>query len=274
MHINISRACESESSLDRKACCFYQPEHLLSFFLTSAEAPKLNEGERESEKAKKEEKELRERIQTEISAYFDTAVVASHILNTVDAVLVALSTNAMEIIQPLHVLVMELMEQLEATIQNDNKGDNGTKDPNESAENRDEPLSTWPLYCVLQFLIEQGGFLTSAFPQIHHAYDLLSQTNPSIRHHRRFLERTIREFRVQEEDPRLGEGFDGTYPQKGFFMDIQRRLNEFTTSTLEKMEMAGGDKGDWKSRVKRGRLGVQAVPARLPWTMQRTKFTH
>ncbi|CCW65618.1 unnamed protein product [Phytomonas sp. EM1] len=252
MHINISRAREDESQLDGKACCFYQPEHILSFVFSSAEV--------------KEGGEMRDKVRAELPTYLDTAVVASHILNAVDAVLVALSANAMETTRQLHSVVMDLMEQLEATID-----DNNAKE--EHVGEQDEPLSTWPLYTALQFLIEQGGLLTSAFPRIHQAYEFLNQKNTCIRQHRRFMERTIKEFRINGEKSDL-DSLEETYPQRGFLIEVQRRLNDYTTSTSERMSMdVVGDKGALPSRTQGGRLGIQAVPARLPWTMQRTNLT-
>lgn len=218
---------------------------------------------------------LRDEVQTatavSVVAYLEASAVSAHVMSAVDALLVALNTGDMETIRQTHARVMELVERLEASIADED----GLV---ESSQTAAEPLSTWPLFSVLHFLVEEGGLLMSAFPRTSKAYTRLSEKNKAVGQHRRLIRRTVKE----QLDSRAEAGasavspspetqYELDYPAKGFLRDVQRHLAAYNRSMEERTtEGVTGDKGPLRSRVSGGRLGMQAVPARLPWTLQNT----
>lgn len=215
-------------------------------------------------------------VQAAVSAafveYLEASAVSAHVMSAIDALLVALNTGDMETIRQTHARVMELVERLEGSIADEDSLVGST-------QNASEPLSTWPLFSVLQFLVEEGGLLMSAFPRTSKAYTRLCSTSKAIGQHRRLMQRTVEE--------QLDAGFASTsssttasssetrleldYPARGFMRDAQRHLAAYNRSMEERTtEGVTGDKGPLRSRVSGGRLGIQAVPARLPWTLQGT----
>jgi hypothetical protein len=201
--------------------------------------------------------------------YFEASTVSAHIVSAIDALLVSLNTGDMETMRQMNARVMELVERLELSIADEDHLPRSTP-------NADDSLSTWPLFSVLQFLVEEGGLLMSAFPRTSKAYARLSHSNKSVAQHRRLIQRTTEAHLDTHHaastlsptsgvEPRL----ELDYPAKGFLRDAQRHLAAYNRSVEERTtEGVTGDKGPLSSRVSGGRLGIQAVPARLPWTLQ------
>lgn len=247
--LHISREATDVGSTDGLRVV-HHPEHLLHFFCgacSSADAA------------------TRARMEAELPRYLETSVVMSHVLSTVDALLVALQTEEMETTRRTHVALMDLVERLDRTLQDTADIHSSGADASAGAE---EPLSTWPLYASLQFLIAEGGLLTSAFPRVQRAYERLRTTSVLAQQHQRLVQRTVDLMAEQSSSP--SEAWSHC-PQRGFLVEVQRRLNQYTCSTADRqMEGVVGEKGPLRSRVSGGRFGVQSVPAKLPWTMQNT----
>ncbi|KPI87389.1 hypothetical protein ABL78_3523 [Leptomonas seymouri] len=215
---------------------------------------------------------LREEVHLATSSslveYLEASTVSAYVMSAMDALLVSLNTGDMETIRQTHARLLDLVERLESSI-----ADEG--DLSGSTHAVTDPLSTWPLFSVLQFLIEEGGLLTSAFPHTNKAYTRLSSTNKAIAQHRRLLQRTVEEqldanhVSASSTASTVSTRFELDYPAKGFLRDVQRHLADYNRSTEERTtEGVTGSKGPLHSRVSGGRLGMQAVPARLPWTLQ------
>ncbi|KAG5496979.1 hypothetical protein GH5_01497 [Leishmania sp. Ghana 2012 LV757] len=198
--------------------------------------------------------------------FLEASTVSNHVTAAIDALLVSLNTGDLETVRQTHARVMELMERLEATITDESLG--------EAREaSGKEPLSTWPLFCTLQFLIEEGGMLTSAFPRTHKAYSRLCHSSKAVAQHRRFVQRTAEQLldvgSSSEAHVSPGARVETNYPAKGFLRDVQRHLALYNRSMEEcTTDGVSGEKGPLSSRASGGRLGIQAVQARLPWTLQ------
>lgn len=206
-----------------------------------------------------------ESLRKDMPAYLEASVVSTHLLAKTDALLVALHSGEMETIRQTHAALMDSVAQLDDTLRDD-KNSSSTGLSSESG-NAEEPLSTWPLYTSLQFLIEQGGLLTSAYPRVLAAYTRLSKER-AVGHHNRLLQRT-----VDGSAPEIKEQASLEYSAKGFLVEVQRDLAEYTTSREERMANGvTGDKGPLRSRVSGGRMGLQTVPARMPWTIEQIPF--
>ncbi|CAJ1031503.1 hypothetical protein, conserved [Leishmania lindenbergi] len=198
--------------------------------------------------------------------YLEASTVSSHVTSAIDALLVSLNTGDMETMRQTHAGVMELMERLEASITDESLSEAHQVD-------QTEPLSTWPLFCTLQFLIEEGGMLTSAFPRISKAYARLCSSSKPVAQHRRLVQRTVEQLlgvgSNSDTDVKQGARVEVNYPMKGFLRDVQRHLASYNRSMEERtIDGVSGEKGPLSSRASGGRLGIQAVQARLPWTLQ------
>ncbi|KAL7705888.1 hypothetical protein N2W54_003340 [Lotmaria passim] len=233
----------------------YRPEDLLHVLRcppTAWSGPSLGE-------------EVRLVASNSLIEYMEASTVSAHIMSAVDALLVSLNTGDMETIRQTHARVFELVERLESSIADDEA-------LSESTQSSTDSLSTWPLFSVLQFLVEEGGLLLSAFPRTSKAYARLSSTNKSVAQHRRFVQRTLEEqLDSHHASTSSSEAACVTtsHPTKGFLRDVQRHLAAYNRSMEERTtEGVTGDKGPLRSRVSGGRFGIQAVPARLPWTLQ------
>ncbi|GET91155.1 hypothetical protein, conserved [Leishmania tarentolae] len=197
--------------------------------------------------------------------YLEASTVSTHVISAIDALLVSLNTGDMETMRQTHARLMELVERLDASIADESL--------NEHQTNVKEPLSTWPLFCTLQFLIEEGGMLMSAFPRTNKAYTRLCQSSKAVAQHRRLVQRTVEQLldagSSSDTDVSQGAGVEMTYPAKGFLRDVQRHLASYNRSMEERTtDGVSGEKGPLNSRASGGRLGIQAVKARLPWTLQ------
>ncbi|KAK7196941.1 hypothetical protein NESM_000636800 [Novymonas esmeraldas] len=205
-------------------------------------------------------------IPASLLEYLETSTVCSHMASAVDSLLVSLNSGSMEAIRQTHARVMELVERLETSVADDRR------EAGHPVDER-EPLSTWPLFCTLQFLIEEGGLLTSAFPRTSGAYARICRTSTAVAHHRRLVQRTVEEQLggAAGASSSAGEGaqVEHGYPAKGFLRDVQRHLASYNQSTEERItDGVSGERGPLNSRTSGGRLGVQAVQARMPWTLQ------
>lgn len=222
-------------------------------------------------------------LRRDMPAYLETSLVSGHLLSKTDALLVALNTGEMEAVRQLHAALMDAVAQLDETLRDDGteSGSGQTGATEKAAAAVEEPLSTWPLYTALRFLVEEGGLLTSAYPRVLAAYTRLS-LDPAVAHHGRLVQRTI-EAATKATATSSGTTAAATsittsavevsveYPARGFLAEVQRRLGDYTTSAEERL-VGGvtGDGGPLRSRVSGGRMGLQTVPARVPWTAQRT----
>ncbi|KPA78875.1 putative mitochondrial hypothetical protein [Leptomonas pyrrhocoris] len=252
-HSTPSEASAGTSQAQQMA--LYRPEdvlHTLRCPPGTWEGPVLNE-------------EVRLAASNSLMEYLEASTVSAYITSALDSLLVSLNTGDMETIRQTHARVMDLVERLESTIADE---DHLPGSPQTSAD----PLSTWPLFSVLQFLIEEGGLLMSAFPRTSKAYARLSSTNKAVAQHRRLLQRTVEEqidASHASAAPTADTRIALDYPAKGFLCDVQSHLAAYNRSTAERTtEGVTGDKGPLHNRVSGGRLGIQAVPARLPWTLQ------
>lgn len=214
------------------------------------------------------------RVPAALLDYLEASTVSSHVMSAADALLVALNAGDVETIRQTHARVLELVERLETSL---------TDGEGHAAGDATEPLSTWPLFCTLQFLIEEGGLLTSAFPRTSKAYARLCQSNKAVAQHRRLVQRTVEQ---QHQEAQVGAGnlertgaevsqlptrVATAYPAKGFLREVQRQLATYNRSVEESTtDGVTGEKGPLQSRAAGGRLGLQAVRARLPWTLQST----
>lgn len=60
------------------------------------------------------------------------------------------------------------------------------------------------------------------------------------------------------------------YPQRHFLFDVQRRIANYTTGVYEQsVQNVTTDGGAVNVRMQSGRLGMQSVPAHLPWPFQK-----
>ncbi|KAG5497618.1 hypothetical protein JKF63_03883 [Porcisia hertigi] len=198
--------------------------------------------------------------------YLEASTVSNHVTSAIDALLVTLNTGDMETVRQTHARVMELVERLEASITDESLSET-------HQVNQKEPLSTWPLFCTLQFLIEEGGLLTSAFPRTNKAYTRLCRTSKAVAQHRRLVQRTVEQLLDEsssaDTDVSQRARVEMSYPAKGFLRDVQRHLASYNLTMEERTtDGVSGEKGPLNSRASGGRLGIQAVKARLPWTLQ------
>ncbi|KAG5471378.1 hypothetical protein LSCM1_01462 [Leishmania martiniquensis] len=203
---------------------------------------------------------------TPLLEYLEASTVSNHVTSAIDALLVSLNAGDLETMRQTHARVMELMERLEAAIT-----DESLSEAHQADEK--EPLSTWPLFCTLQFLIEEGGMLTSAFPRTHKAYTRLCHSSKAVSQHRRLVQRTVDQLLdvggSSDTHPSQGARVELNFPAKGFLRDVQRHLALYNRSMEERTtDGVSGEKGPLNSRASGGRLGIQAVQARLPWTLQ------
>lgn len=211
---------------------------------------------------------VRETASGSLAEYLEASAVSAHIVSAVDALLVALNAGDNETIRQTHACVVDVVERLESSL-NDSEGLSG------STNRTHDSLSTWPLFSVLQFLIEEGGLLMSAFPRTLKAYERLTSANKAIALHRRLVQRTVNE-QMEASVPVTSlsasaaeQRFNVNHPAQGFLRDVQRHLAAYSRSVEEQTtEGVTGDKGPLRSRISGGRMGVQGVPARLPWTLQ------
>lgn len=251
-----------------------RPEHILHFFSRASH--------------RRLPAEIESRVEDELPSYLEAAVVCEHIHSTVDALLIAMSTEDMESTRQLHAALMDAVEGLETSLsseaaptelssyfQQQQQGPASSATTGEPRKDcaKEEELSTWPLLATLQFLIEEGGLLQSAFPRLSAEYAKLVTQSPPVRQHTRLVQRTVDSF-AQAESAKTSAWVDRAvvlaHPRRGFLVDVQHRLRAYTTSVEEQVtEGVVGDKGPLTSRVSGARMGIQAVPARLPWTMQR-----
>ncbi|CAC9519426.1 hypothetical protein - conserved [Leishmania donovani] len=198
--------------------------------------------------------------------YLEASTVSSHVISAIDALLVSLNTGDMETMRQTHACLVELIERLEASITDESLSEAYQTD-------QKEPLSAWPLFCTLQFLIEEGGMLTSAFPRTNKAYTRLCHSSKAVAQHRRLVQRTVEQLldvgSSTDTDVSQGARVEMNYPAKGFLRDVQRHLASYNRSMEERTtDGVSGEKGPLNSRASGGRLGIQAVQARLPWTLQ------
>lgn len=214
--------------------------------------------------------EMQELAAGSVVEYLEASAVSAHIMSAVDALLVALNTGDMETIRRTHARVMDLVERLESSIADDESLSGST-------QGSSDPLSSWPLFSVLRFLVEDGQLLMSAFPRTTKAYARLSSSSKAIALHQRLVRRTMDEQVDAGFTSSSGSGstaeshFETSYPAKGFLRDVQRHLAAYNRGVEEQTtEGVTGEKGPLRSRVSGGRMGVQAVPARLPWTLKGT----
>ncbi|EKF38175.1 hypothetical protein MOQ_001620 [Trypanosoma cruzi marinkellei] len=194
----------------------------------------------------------------QLQTYLDTAFVTDHVLRAVDDVLLALSTDEMEMTRQMHSNLMDLVARLEAFLESDN----------DDVLQETEKWSTWPLFTTLKFLVEEAGLLLGPFPRVAKAYRQLQGSNPVVAH-TRLVNRTV-------NLALSGEGSfvqPPAWPYRGFLREVQRKLADYTTDPAERMmEGVLGEKGPLKARVSGARFGLQPVSARMPWTMQREKM--
>lgn len=212
------------------------------------------------------------KVQRDLADYLETAVVTEHIHHALDHLVLARHAGEMEAVRQSHRTLMERLERLEGALRdNTAEGAEGTVTTTHSSngsEAPEEPLSTWPLYATLHFLVEEAGLLSGAFPRLHAAVTTLKQQKPqqrlALKHHHALVGETLRAHGgvTLAEVP---------YPHQHVLRAVQRELAAYTSSVHERVTKgAVGDKGALASRTSGGRLGLQSVEARLPWTMQGT----
>lgn len=227
----------------------HQPEHIPYLFQMGG-APVANLSNLSA---------VQTQLRAELPGYLDACVVTTHVHRATDALLLALQSGEPELVRRTNAALLDILARLDDAMNVDDltKGDDGGH----------LPASTWPLFTTLQFLIEEGGLLTSALPRLHTAYHTLQQDNTAVRLHHRLVERTLRE--LGGDDGRTSVAVSVAYPRRGFLPEVQRLLGAYTSSLQEEMERGVvGERGPPAGR--HGRMGTQAVPARLPWTMQST----
>ncbi|RNF10769.1 hypothetical protein TraAM80_01330 [Trypanosoma rangeli] len=193
--------------------------------------------------------------QRQLQAYLDAALVADHVLHAVDDVLQARNTAEMEVTRQTHSRLMDLLTRLETSLEGDD----------DELPRETENWSTWPLFTILKFLVEEAGLLLGPFPRVAKAYRQL-QDSKAVVAHTRLVNRTL-------QLTRNDEGFfvpPSPWAYRGFLRDVQRQLADYTADPAERMvDGVSGEKGPLKARVSGARFGMQLVSARMPWTMQR-----
>lgn len=267
-----SRTAESAtppSEAANAAVTLYRPEDVL-WFLQSQWTMRLTTDDTEAPVLSVA---LQRKVQKEWMMYLEAAAVSSHVISAADALLVAMQSAEMETVRQTHSRLMHLVERLDQSLV-DTRGEACGTDARGELEVVEEPLSTWPLFTTLQFLIEQGGLLTSPFPRVREAYDRLQSRNKAVHFHGCLVQKTVEQQLTQTNEANSSSSGVETYgmakyPQEGFLRDVQRHLADYNRSIAETVNSGVvGDKGPLNSRVNGGRLGMQAVPARLPWTLQ------
>ncbi|RNC52447.1 hypothetical protein TcCL_ESM10325 [Trypanosoma cruzi] len=194
----------------------------------------------------------------QLQTYLDAAFVTDNVLRAVDDVLLALTTDEMEVTRQTHSNLMDLVARLETFLESDN----------DDVMQETEKWSTWPLFTTLKFLVEEAGLLLGPFPRVAKAYRQLQDSKPVVAH-TRLVNRTV-------NLALSGEGLfvqPPAWPYRGFLREAQRKLAEYTADPAERMmEGVLGEKGPLKARVSGARFGLQPVSARMPWNMQREKM--
>lgn len=185
--------------------------------------------------------------------YIGASAVGVQIMNGVEALLVALEGSDVELIRKYHARLLSLIEKLEETLEDSDNPDERSK----------PSLSTAPLYSTLQFLIQEGGLLLSAFPNIASGYTRLISSTQEIKQHLLFVDRSLDNYYS-----RYGRGVDFVgHPLRGFLADVHQTLSTYNASFEESITKGVvGDGGALKSRVSGGRLGLQSIPSTMPWT--------
>ncbi|EPY26576.1 hypothetical protein AGDE_11198 [Angomonas deanei] len=208
----------------------YAPEHILHFFANRTATPQ------------------QAILATQLADYLDACEVSRRIQAAVDTLLFTLQTATQEVepVRVAHAALLTLLERVEIAL--------AKEDPQEEGKEED-PLRLWPLFSILQFIVEEGGLLTSAYPHLSRELARLSQ-RPTVRQHRRLVERT------------LAEGPTVAYPYRNFLQEVQRGLREYNHTIQER---TGGTAVNHNSGE--ARMGLQAVAARLPWTRKGAKLT-
>lgn len=222
----------------------HQPDHIPYFFCQMGALPVPNLPD------------VQAQLRTELPSYLDACVITAHVHRATDALLLALQGGEPELVRRTNAALLDALAQLDDAMDvEDLKVGNGG--------GKHLPASTWPLFTTLQFLIEEGGLLTSALPRLHLAYHTLREDNKAVRLHHRLVERTLQELGSSDSSSVVV----AAHPRRGFLQEAQRLLGAYTSSVQEEMERGVvGEKGAPAGRY--GRMGTQAVPARLPWTMQ------
>lgn len=209
----------------------YQPDHILFFSGVELETSR----------------------KSELPSYLGAATVTEQLINGAELFLVSLERTDAEVIRKYHSRLLSLVEKLEGTLEGVEKveGDHQTS------------LSTAPLFSILKFLIEEGGLLLSAFPNISAAYKSLISTSQEIKQNLLFVDQSLDSFYFK-----YGREVDYQgHPLRGFLTDVHHTLSTYNTCFEESITKGVvGDKGPLKSRVSGGRFGVQAVPSTMPWT--------
>ncbi|EPY30068.1 hypothetical protein STCU_04252 [Strigomonas culicis] len=209
----------------------HQPEHIA--FLFQMDAPVADRAA------------VQAQLHAELPDYLDACVVAAHVLRATDALLLALQGGAPELVRRTNAALLDALARLDDAM-----------DVADLAKGGDLPASTWPLFAALQFLIEEGGLLTSSLPRLRAAYDTLRRESPAVRLHHQLVERTLRE---------LGAGTTAApavavaYPHRGFLHEAQRLLSAYTSSVQESVERGVvGERGPPAGR--HGRMGGAGRP--------------
>lgn len=189
---------------------------------------------------------------SELPSYLGAVSVAEQIIHSTESFLVALERIDVEHIRRHHARLLSLVEKLEGTLEGVEKsGDNTVS------------LSTAPLFSTLKFLIEEGGLLLSAFPNISAGYKHLLSSSQDIKKNILFVDQSLEGFYSK-----YGRGTDYQgHPLRGFLTDIHHRLSSYNTCFEESITKGVvGDGGALKSRVSGGRFGVQSIHSTTPWT--------
>lgn len=190
------------------------------------------------------------------SSYFGAVSVTQHIINSTELLLYSLQSSDLELIRRSHSMLLSLIEHLEETLE----------DNTDESELADLTPSTAALFSTLRFLIDEGGILQSAFPNISSIYSRWRNSSKLIHQHDKFFERSLSAFYQGFPD----HSRSMHHPFKGFLADVHSKISTYTSSFEERIsDGVVGDGGALHSRVSGGRFGVQSTHSRLPWTRQR-----
>eukprot|EP00796_Vickermania_ingenoplastis_P008926 gene8926-6262_t len=230
----------------------YQPDHILHFF--------------HNENAVKES--VQEKIVADLSPYLGAVSVADHVLTATEAFLDSFAepdSPSIERLRRRHAALLDAISCLEETLEVES-GDTSFEVPSTT------PMSTAVLYPVIRFLVQEGGLLRSAFPNISSTFSHLSTKCRAIQQHDIFVDRSISDYAQSRAavDDQEGQQVNTGHPFRGFLGDIHQRLSSYSMAFAEEGQKGVvGDGGALKARTSGGHLGLQTIPARLPWTRQR-----